>query len=267
MLSLKTIDNGKIFDWGRASSDYAKYRDIYPDEFYKRIIDSGLCTKGQKVLDLGTGTGVLPRNMYKYGADFTGADISENQIAQARRLSEESGMDIKYIVASAETIDFPDDTFDVVTACQCFMYFNKEIALPKIHKALKPDGHFCILFMSWIPFESEIALKSEELILKYNPDWNGANYMPDRERANCIRTPDWCGGMFTAEVQIGYDINVTFTRESWNGRMKACRGIGASSLSTEEIEAWEKEHMAYLETVPESFEIPHYVTVLNLKKI
>ena len=124
MLSLKTIDNGKIFDWGRASSDYAKYRDIYPDEFYKRIIDSGLCTKGQKVLDLGTGTGVLPRNMYKYGADFTGADISENQIAQARRLSEESGMDIKYIVASAETIDFPDDTFEVVTACQCFMYFN-----------------------------------------------------------------------------------------------------------------------------------------------
>ncbi len=267
MPSLKTIDNGKIFDWGRASSDYAKYRDIYPDEFYKRIIDSGLCTKGQKVLDLGTGTGVLPRNMYKYGADFTGADISENQIAQARRLSEESGMDIKYIVASAETIDFPDDTFDVVTACQCFMYFNKEIALPKIHKALKPDGHFCILFMSWIPFESEIALKSEELILKYNPDSTGANYSPDRERANCIRTPDWCGGMFTAEVQMGYDINVIFTRESWNGRMKACRGIGASSLSTEEIEAWEKEHMAYLETVPESFDIPHYVTILSLKKI
>ena len=61
MPSLKTIDNGKTFDWGRTSSDYAKYRDIYPDEFYKRIIDLGLCTKGQKVLDLGTGTGVLPR--------------------------------------------------------------------------------------------------------------------------------------------------------------------------------------------------------------
>lgn len=267
MPSLKTIDNGKTFDWGKTSSDYAKYRDIYPDEFYKRIIDLDLCTKGQKVLDLGTGTGVLPRNMYKYGANFTGADISENQIAQARRLSEESGMDIKYIVVSAETIDFPDDTFDVVTACQCFMYFNKKIALPKIYKALKPDGHLCILFMSWLPFESEIALKSEELILRYNPDWNGAAYNPSREQDNNILKPDWCEGMFVVENQFGYDVDLKFTRESWNGRMKACRGIGASSMSTEEIEAWEKEHLAYLETVPESFDILHYVTVLNLKKI
>ena len=68
------IDHGKVFDWGRASADYAKYRDIYPQEFYQRILDLGLCQAGQKVLDLGTGTGVLPRNLYQYGADFTGID-------------------------------------------------------------------------------------------------------------------------------------------------------------------------------------------------
>lgn len=27
------IDHGKAFDWGRTSADYAKYRDIYPQEF------------------------------------------------------------------------------------------------------------------------------------------------------------------------------------------------------------------------------------------
>lgn len=264
MPSLKSIDNGKTFDWGKASSDYAKYRDIYPDEFYKRIIDLGLCTKGQKVLDLGTGTGVLPRNMYKYGAEFVGADISENQIAYARRLSADNGMDIKYAVASAETIDFPDNTFDTVTACQCFMYFNKDIVLPKIHSALKPNGHFCILFMAYLPFESEIASKSEELILKYNPDWNGAQYNPNKKINT--QTPDWCKDMFVAENHFGYAVDVKFTRESWNGRMKACRGIGASSLSAEEVEAWEKEHMKYLKTQPEMFNIPHWVTVLNLRK-
>ena len=47
------IDKGKEFDWGRVSKDYAKYRDIYPEEFYKKIVDLGLCIKGQKVLDLG----------------------------------------------------------------------------------------------------------------------------------------------------------------------------------------------------------------------
>ena len=45
------------------SSDYAKYQDIYPQEFYQKIFDLGLCKDGQKVLDLGTGTGVLTRNI------------------------------------------------------------------------------------------------------------------------------------------------------------------------------------------------------------
>lgn len=40
------IDNGKAFDWGRISQDYAKYRDIYPEEFYRRITDRGLCVSG-----------------------------------------------------------------------------------------------------------------------------------------------------------------------------------------------------------------------------
>lgn len=75
-ISDKTIDNGKPFDWGNISSDYAKFRDIYPREFYQKIIDRNLCTKGQNVLDLGTGTGVLPRNLYSFGAKWTGCDIS-----------------------------------------------------------------------------------------------------------------------------------------------------------------------------------------------
>ena len=49
----RKIDGGKPFDWGRTSDDYAKYRDIYPPIFYKKILDLGLCISGQKVLDLG----------------------------------------------------------------------------------------------------------------------------------------------------------------------------------------------------------------------
>ena len=81
------IDGGKAFDWGKTSKDYAMYRDIYPDIFYQKIVDRGLCIKGQNVLDLGTGTGVLPRNMYYYGATWTGTDISPEQIEQAEQLA------------------------------------------------------------------------------------------------------------------------------------------------------------------------------------
>lgn len=29
------VDSGRAFDWGKTSKDYAKYRDIYPEEYYK----------------------------------------------------------------------------------------------------------------------------------------------------------------------------------------------------------------------------------------
>ena len=115
--------------------------------------------------------------------------------------------------------------------------------------------------MAWLPYESEIAMSSEKLILKYNPEWSGKG-MTRFE----IDTPDWLGGLFEVANAVTFDVNLPFTRETWNGRMKACRGIGASSLTDEEKTEWEKEHLKYLETVPEKFDIPHYVSILDLEK-
>ena len=258
MIINKNIDGGKGFDWGLASEDYAKYRDIYPEEFYKRIVDLGYCTEGQTVLDLGTGTGVLPRNMYKYGAKFVGTDISENQIKYAKKLSKD--MQIDYLVSSAEHLEFPENSFDVITACQCFIYFDKKVVMPKIYKLLKDNGHFLKLSMIWLPYESDIAMESEKLVLKYNPTWSGAGF-----RRNEPAAPEYSEELFTVENAIAFDIDVLFTRESWNGRMKACRGIDAS-LRENEIAEFDKEHIGYLKTVPQKFTIPHYATILDLKK-
>lgn len=194
------IDFGKEFDWGKASKDYAKYRDIYPDEFYNKIIGLGYCKENQKVLDLATGTGVLPRNMYKFGAKWIGVDIAENQIKYAKLLSKD--FDINYIVSPVENLEFEENSFDVVTACQCFMYFDKNILIPKIHKWLK-----------------------------------------------------------------AFDIDVNFTRDTWHGRIKACRGIGTGALSEKEISKWEIEHKAMLSQYPEKFTIPHYAAILDLKNL
>lgn len=245
MIKNKNIDNGKEFDWGLASAEYAKFRDIYPEEFYEKIVDLGYCKDNQAVLDLGTGTGVLPRNMYKFGAKWIGTDISENQINYANKLS--SGLDIEYIVSSAEDLDFEANRFDVITACQCFMYLDKKIILPKIHKWLKPNGHFLILFMAWLPFESEIAKTSEDLVHKYNPLWTGGGMTRYK-----LNTPEWSKELFNVSNAITYTIDLPFTRETWHGRIKACRGIGASSLSKETIAEWEKEHLKYLDSIPAS---------------
>lgn len=171
---IENIDKGKSFDWGRTSLDYAKYRDIYPQEFYDCILELGLCRDGEKVLDIGTGTGVLPRNMYRFGAKWTGTDISANQIEQAKLLAKEVGMDIDFFVAGAEDVDFPDNTFDVITACQCIWYLNHAITAPQFAKMLKPGGKFLILYMGWLPYEDAVAGKSEEIILKHNPNWTSS---------------------------------------------------------------------------------------------
>lgn len=157
------IDNGKTFDWGNTSKDYAKYRDVYPEEFYQSILDLGLCKAGQKVLDIGTGTGVLPRNMYRYGAKWIGTDISENQIEQAKLMAAENGMDIEFFTCPAEEVDYPDGTFDVITVCQCIWYLDAKIIAGRFSRMLKSGGKLLILYMGWLPYEDAIAEKAKRL--------------------------------------------------------------------------------------------------------
>lgn len=254
----KDIDGGKAFDWGKASEDYAKFRDIYPQEFYDKIRNRNLCIGGQKVLDVGTGTGVIPRNMYHYGAKWTGTDISENQIAQAKILSK--GMEIDYFVQSTETLSFPAESFDVITACQCFWYFDHDRIQSEFFRMLKPEGRILILYMAWLPFEDEIAGASEKLVLKYSPKWSGAG-----ETIHPIDIPDCYKEHFELVYHEEYPLKVRFTRESWNGRMKACRGVGAS-LTKQEISEWEQEHTKLLgEIAPAEFDILHYGAIAELK--
>lgn len=260
MLSLKNVDHGKTFDWGNASDYYAKFRDIYPEEFYEKLLEYGIGTACQSVLDVGTGTGVIPRNMYKYGARFKGIDIAENQIEKAKELAKKGNMDIEFSVSPAEEMPFADDSFDAAVASQCFFYFNHDISAPTMNRVLKNGGLYAVTYMAWLPFEDEIAKASEDLVLKYNPKWTGCG-----ERRHDVFIPEVYEWFFDLEETYLEDVSVPFTRESWNGRIMACRGIGAS-LSPERVDAFSREHMKLLEEIaPEEFKVKHYITMTLLK--
>lgn len=235
-MKLKAIDDGNYFDFGKTSEQYALYRDIYPESMYEKLIQFGVGKEGQKILDLGSGTAILPMHLYHTKAAFVSTDISENQVLEGKRLAKSKGMEMEFKVCSAEKTGFPDNTFDVVTAVQCFQYFDKIRATKEIKRILKPNGVFCKIFMDWLPKQDEKIAEMEQLVLKYNPKWNGNGF--DKFR---YQYPDWAEGQFDIETIHSYNATLTFTKETWIERVKTCRGIGAS-LPEQDVQAFEEEY-------------------------
>ena len=241
------VDEGKDFDFGKTSKLYGQYRDIYPEELYNRLHEIGIGVKGSKWLDLGTGTGVVPRGMAKYGAEIVATDISENQIEEAINLSKEYS-NITYEVKSAENVEYAENTFDAITACQCFWYFEPEVIVPKIKSMLKPGGIFLKVYMSYMK-EEPITQDSNSLVKKINGSWSGAS----------AAIKDLATHYFDAPHMETLVVELPFTRESWHGRMMASRGVVAS-MDEKEIEQFNREHREMLEKkYPESFTVKHKI--------
>lgn len=79
--------------------------------------------------------------------------------------------------------------------------------------------------------------------------------------------PDWVNDSpFVLVRCVEYTEEIPFTRESWDGRMYACRGIGAAALSAEEKAKFRKRHMEILSEFPNQFTIPHQICILDLQK-
>ncbi|MBQ9516615.1 MAG: class I SAM-dependent methyltransferase [Eubacterium sp.] len=249
MISNKNIDGGKGFDWGLTSEDYAKYRDIYPPELYSRLRELGVAADGTSWLDLGTGTGILPQNLYNPNAKITGVDIAEQQIETAKEIAQKNGWNITYFASPAESTGLPDSSFECITAAQCFWYFDREKMQEEIRRMLKPHGKFIKIFMDWC-LDDEIARKSTDLVTDYNSNW-----APDNSGEG-----DLYDDLFDGRITEEFYCDIPFTRESWHGRMCACRGTLAS-MSSEQFANWCKAHTDMLSAYPESFTVKHKIYI------
>ncbi|KPJ72806.1 hypothetical protein AMJ52_05055 [candidate division TA06 bacterium DG_78] len=265
MKDKKVIYDGREIDWGKTSADYSLYRPGYPNSFYDKLAALGIGLKGQRVLDLGTGTGVLARNFAKRGCKVTAVDISENQISAAQKLAKEERLDINFFVRAAESTHLPDKAFDVITAGSCWLYFDKSIIIPEVKRLLDPHGFLMKCSIVWLPYEDKIAQKTEELILRYNPHWTGAGFTFKPE---IHIVPEWSLADFQMTSFHMYRVYIEFTYETWRGRIRACRGVGASLLQ-KEIKEFDKEHAQLLNKIAdEKFNILHLIWfhVFQVKK-
>lgn len=250
ILKFNNIDNGNEFDFGKTSVEYAKFRDIYPKELYEKLYKLGVGVENSSWLDIGTGTGVLPFNLCNHKANITGVDISESQIEVAKSLAVEKGVtNVKFFVSPAEMLPFTDNSFDSATAAQCFWYFDRESVIKEIKRVLKPGGVFAKIYMSYT-LTDEIANKSHNLVKEINKSWT-----PGASGSKDIYNHPFPNGIVET-----FECKIPFTRESWHGRMLACRGTMAS-MDEKTLKEWNKAHLKMLSAYPENFEINHKVYI------
>ena len=112
--------------------------------------------RGKDVLELGCGAAQWSIALARAGARPVGLDLSERQLEHARALAAEAGVDFPLVHASAESVPFPDATFDVVFCDYGAMTFaDPYLTVPEVARVLRSGGLFAfshaspILMIAW----------------------------------------------------------------------------------------------------------------------
>lgn len=110
------------------------------------VMRSTLPLKGQRVLDVGCGSGGLVRFMTREGARVTGLDTSENQLKRAGAAI--AAGDEDYISGVGQDLPFEDQTFDAVVFFNSLHHVptgDQPAALSEALRVLKSGGEIYIL--------------------------------------------------------------------------------------------------------------------------
>jgi ubiquinone/menaquinone biosynthesis C-methylase UbiE len=223
-------------DFGKRAIDYGRHRAGFPDEFFDRLTTSGIIRAGMRALDLGTGTGTIARGLALRGCEVIGLDRSAPLMEQAAELDRGAGVVVKYVNAAAEETGLHAADFDLVTAGQCWHWFDRPRAAAESRRVLKPGGRLVIAHFDWIPLPGNIAEATEKLIEKHNPKWKfggGLGIHPQWPRDIAV------AGFKDIET-LSFDLDAIYTHEAWRGRIRASAGVGAS-LAPEAVAVFDDE--------------------------
>lgn len=105
---------------------------------------------GQRVLDVGCGTGVVALCCARAGARVTGLDLTPELIARAKENAAIAGAEIEWREGDVEALPFEDGTFDVVVSQWGHMFAPRpELAVREMLRVLKKGG--TLAFATWPP--------------------------------------------------------------------------------------------------------------------
>ena len=132
--------------------------------FAEDLVNRTEFRENQLVLDIATGTAVIPRKIMELkipGVHLVGLDLTESMLRQGIRKIPESDFNtsISLTCADAMALPYPEGAFDVVLSGLASHHMNIPLMLSEMKRVLKPDGILSIIDVSTSAFLESPAIK------------------------------------------------------------------------------------------------------------
>ncbi len=117
-------------------------------KFRRRQIELMDLCKGEKVLEVGCGTGILSilaKTAVGESGEVEGIDIAPKMISKAQQKASKANLKIHFKIASVSELPYPDNNFDLVISSLMFHHLPLKIkkkGLEEIYRVLKEEGRF-----------------------------------------------------------------------------------------------------------------------------
>jgi SAM-dependent methyltransferase len=142
--------------WDSAAAEYERISQHLADAI-DHALDRLAPRPGERILDVGTGTGLAARRAAARGARVVGIDLGPELIETARALAARDRLEIDFRVGDAEQLPFDNASIDGVVSSFGVMFVgHPEEAARELARVCRPGGRLALV--SWTP-GSSVALK------------------------------------------------------------------------------------------------------------